>query len=35
MYLAWNGWSFADKKTPAPWLTYLVLRILRRMNDTQ
>jgi len=30
MYRAWKGWSFADKKNPSPWLTYLVLRILRR-----
>jgi len=32
MYLAWKGWSFADKKIPSPWLTFLVLRILKRMN---
>ena len=30
MYRAWQGWSFADKKQPSPWLTFLVLRILRR-----
>lgn len=30
MYRAWQGWSFADKKAPSPWLTFLVLRILRR-----
>ena len=30
MYRAWKGWAFADKKNPSPWLTYLVLRILRR-----
>ena len=30
MYRAWKGWSFADKKNPSPWLTFLVLRILRR-----
>jgi hypothetical protein len=28
MYMAWKGWSFADKKNPSPWLTFLVLRIL-------
>ncbi|MBN1813074.1 MAG: hypothetical protein JXA14_14655 [Anaerolineae bacterium] len=28
MYLAWKGWSCADKKNPSPWLTFLVLRIL-------
>jgi hypothetical protein len=30
MYLAWKGWSFADKKTPSPWLTFLVERIKKR-----
>ncbi len=32
MYLAWKGWSFADKKNPSPWLTFLVLRVLRLMG---
>ena len=32
MYRAWKGWSFADKKTPSPWLTYLVLRIQKRLG---
>ncbi|MBN2387581.1 MAG: hypothetical protein JXB85_11220 [Anaerolineales bacterium] len=32
MYMAWKGWSFADKKVPSPWLTCLVLRILRRVE---
>jgi hypothetical protein len=27
MYTAWKGWSFADKKNPSPWLTFLVLRL--------
>lgn len=30
MYRAWKGWSFADKKTPSPWLTFLALRIQKR-----
>jgi hypothetical protein len=30
MYRAWKGWSFADKKHPSPWLTFLVHRIQRR-----
>lgn len=30
MYRAWQGWSFANKKQPSPWLTFLVLRILKR-----
>jgi hypothetical protein len=30
VYLAWRGWSFADKQTPSPWLTFLVLRACKR-----
>ncbi len=33
VYRAWKGWSFADKKNPSPWLTFLVLRILKRIDD--
>jgi len=32
MYRAWKGWSFADKKHPSPWLTFLVLRVQRRIG---
>jgi hypothetical protein len=32
MYRAWKGWSFADKKNPSPWLTFLVLRLQRRVE---
>ena len=32
MYMAWKGWSFADKKNPSPWLTFLVTRIQRRLE---
>jgi len=32
MYIAWKNWSFADKRTPSPWLTFLVLRIRRRFK---
>jgi len=32
MYKAWMGWSFADKKQPSPWLTFLVQRILKRVT---
>ncbi|NIV31660.1 MAG: hypothetical protein GWN58_19875 [Anaerolineae bacterium] len=32
MYRAWKGWSFAGKKTPSPWLTFLVLRIQKRIR---
>ena len=31
MYRAWQGWSFADKKQPSPWLTFLVWRIRQRL----
>jgi len=31
MYRAWKGWSFANKKEPSAWLTFLVLRIQKRM----
>ena len=33
MYQAWKGWSFADKKQPSPWLTFLALRIQRRVGE--
>ncbi|UCD97994.1 MAG: hypothetical protein JSV42_13670 [Chloroflexota bacterium] len=33
MYQAWKGWSFADKKQPSPWITFLVLRILKRSGQ--
>ena len=32
MYMAWKGWSFADKKFPSPWLTFLVMRIQKRSD---
>lgn len=32
MYQAWKGWSFADKKRPSPWLTFLALRIQARVG---
>lgn len=32
MFRAWRDWSFADKKAPSPWLTFLVLRIQARMG---
>ena len=35
MYMAWKGWSFADKKNPSPWLTYLVQRIESRVSNNQ
>ena len=32
MYRAWKGWSFADKKAPSPWLTYVVKTIEGRVR---
>jgi hypothetical protein len=32
MYMPWKGWSFADKKIPSPWLTFLVLKIQHRLG---
>jgi hypothetical protein len=31
MYRAWKGWSFADKRNPSPWLTFLALRVQKRL----
>ena len=31
MYRAWKGWSFADKKQPSPWLSFMVARLSRRV----
>ena len=33
MYRAWKGWSFADKKRPSPWLTFLALQVQRRVEQ--
>ncbi len=33
-YRAWRSWPFADKKNPSPWLTFLVLRVLRRIQPS-
>jgi hypothetical protein len=33
MYRAWKGWSFANKKEPSPWLTFLVLRTQKRLGQ--
>jgi len=32
MYRAWKGYTFADKKRPSPWLTFLVWRIQARVG---
>jgi hypothetical protein len=30
---AWKGWDFGQKKEPSAWMTFLVHRILKRMNE--
>jgi hypothetical protein len=32
VWRAWNGWDFGQKKNPSRWLTFLVLRTLRRLE---
>ncbi len=34
MYRYWKGWSFADKTIPSPWLTFLVLRVVKRVASS-
>jgi len=34
MYRAWKDWSFANKKTPSPWLTFLAYRIIKRVHGS-
>ncbi len=33
IYQAWKGWSFADKKRPSPWLSFLVSRLVKRADS--
>jgi hypothetical protein len=33
MYRAWKDWSFANKKEPSPWLTFLCCRVLKRSGE--
>ena len=34
MYRTWKGWSFADKKQPSPWLTFLCCRVAKRVHGS-
>jgi hypothetical protein len=34
-WTAWKGWDFAQKKESSRWLTFLVLRIIKRMNGSK
>ena len=31
-WTAWKGWDFGQKKQPSRWLTFLVLRMLKRVG---
>jgi hypothetical protein len=33
MYRSWKDWDFANKKSPSPWLTFLVERIRSRVGN--
>jgi len=33
IWTAWKGWDFAQKKDPSAWLTFLVLRIDKRLEQ--
>ena len=35
IWTAWKEWDFGQKKLPSPWLTFLVLRVMRRSNYLQ
>ncbi len=33
VWLAWKEWDFGQKKQPSRWITFLVLRILKRLSE--
>ena len=33
VWMAWKMWDFGQKKQPSPWLTFLVLRIMKRFGN--
>lgn len=33
VWKAWAEWDFGQKKKPSPWLTFLVYRLLKRINE--
>jgi hypothetical protein len=35
VWKAWKDWDFGQKKAPSYWLTFLVYRIFKRMNEKQ
>jgi hypothetical protein len=32
IWMAWKGWDFGQKRNPSPWITLLVLRLMRRVR---
>jgi len=32
-WMAWKGWDFGQKKKPSAWLTFLAMRILKRVSQ--
>jgi hypothetical protein len=32
VWKAWEDWDFGQKKQPSPWLTFLVKRIIKRIE---
>jgi hypothetical protein len=32
VWMSWKGWDFGQKKMPSPWMTFLIMRILKRME---
>ena len=35
IWTAWKDWDFGQKKVPSPWLTFLVLNVLRKFENIQ
>ncbi len=33
VWMAWKDWDFGQKKQPSRWLTFLVLRIIKRIDS--
>lgn len=33
VWMTWKAWDFGQKKAPSPWLTFIVLRILKRFGE--
>ena len=33
IWMAWKGWDFGQKREPSQWVTFLILRILKRMES--